>query len=203
MDVRALGVSLGQQVVELAQDRIHQHTQLADRMIAGHTLVDGDVGEHAKLLGVRTTHQYKRSVIEVGYGRVAARRFLDSMLMGLLAGGYLGEVGAQRAYLALADGDTVGRPHLVDLGGPRGQCQRGLLQNHAGGMTDKAFASNVRTRPRGKLTSLAGSWTDTEWMTIGCAWHDCDAATNDHPEAGRIGTTNRCFAFISSCLQPD
>jgi hypothetical protein len=78
--MRSGGIDGCQQFIELAQDRGHRHPKLADRMISGHPILDGDIREHAKLLDVGAAHRIKRSVIESVYDRSGARRFLISLL---------------------------------------------------------------------------------------------------------------------------
>ena len=74
------GIARRQQPIELPEDCVHQHPQLADRMIGSYPIIDGDTREHAKLLDVGATHRIRWSMIESGYNHGAVRRFLNSLL---------------------------------------------------------------------------------------------------------------------------
>ncbi len=76
----ARGIARRQQLIELAQDRVHQNPQLADRMVGRHAILDRYIRKHAKLLDVGAAHRFRRSVIESVYDCSGAQRFLNGLL---------------------------------------------------------------------------------------------------------------------------
>ena len=52
------GVAGSQHLVEFLQDRIDQHSQLADRVVGRHALVHRHIREHAKLLDIGSAHSH-------------------------------------------------------------------------------------------------------------------------------------------------